>query len=766
MTQGRQRLHINERLVILVSVVAGAVATLGDASPTGDPLTDRILTGVIVAGLTWVAGAAQWWVLALAAGITAATANSYVLIACAAVPFALSMWIGTRQRSLSALRSLTAGIIVNLLLASELGGFFGSSAIVGIGVGAMVFASGMSRRSRRQRRWITITCATAAGVAVLSAGSLAVSAFTMRSTIIDAVDSVRAGVDQLSDGEVDAAANSLADAARELDRINNWIDAPWTQPSRLIPVIAQHRFAAVDLTAGAADLARVLSDELDVIDFGSLKPVDGRIDIDELQRVQEPAARLLRQVEAFSGTVDDARSAWLVPPLARELDDFDTELSRHVVSARKTQRAVEVAPAMLGADGVRRYFVAFTTPAEARGGGGFMGSWAEIEIDNGAITLTRTGRTGDLNEARQPGSTISGPEEFLDRYGKYGFTIGAGETTARDIWSTVNMSPHFPSTGDVIAQLYPQSGGSPIDGVFSLDVYALARFLEFTGPIAVEGVDTPLTADSIVEFLLFDQYRIDDGAIDRVDVLAAVAREVMTRLLDGALPEPQNLIRSMAPMVSEGRLVAYAVRPEEQDMFAAVNMTGALDNPDSGDVLAVAFNNATASKLELFLDATLSYDLAIDANGTAASTARIALTNSAPTTGWPSGVIDNYVGLPTGTNRLWVTVLSRLPVESATVDGTPVDVFASIEAGLFAYDWFIDIGPGETARLEVTCAGTVAIDPMVDDSNRVPLSVRLPPLVRPMPATITYTGPSGTTVTVSTSRPGTLRALSPTDLDS
>ena len=34
--------------------------------------------------------------------------------------------------------------------------------------------------------------------------------------------------------------------------------------------------------------------------------------------------------------------------------------------------AVQVAPSMLGADGERRYFIAFTTPAETRGLGGSM----------------------------------------------------------------------------------------------------------------------------------------------------------------------------------------------------------------------------------------------------------------------------------------------------------------------------------------------------------------------------------------------------------
>ena len=35
------------------------------------------------------------------------------------------------------------------------------------------------------------------------------------------------------------------------------------------------------------------------------------------------------------------------------------------------------------------------------------------------------------------------------------------------------MSPDMEMTGRAIAQLYPQSGGQPIDGVIVLDVYTL-----------------------------------------------------------------------------------------------------------------------------------------------------------------------------------------------------------------------------------------------------------------------------------------------------
>ena len=80
--------------------------------------------------------------------------------------------------------------------------------------------------------------------------------------------------------------------------------------------------------------------------------------------------------------------------------------------------AAEVGPALLGADGPRRYFVAFTNPAEARGQSGLMGNWSELTIDEGRIELTDTGRTAVLDRGIDNSDPIflDMPEEYFDRY--------------------------------------------------------------------------------------------------------------------------------------------------------------------------------------------------------------------------------------------------------------------------------------------------------------------------------------------------------------
>ena len=204
--------------------------------------------------------------------------------------------------------------------------------------------------------------------------------------------------------------------------------------------------------------------------------------------------------------------------------DVAHDLAEQRARSRDALTVALAAPALLGGDEPRTYFIGFTTPVEARGIGGFMGNWAEVTITDGHIELTDFGRSDDLNEAGDPdarrfttGATTSdgepGLDEWLARYGNYSIDSGPDGTTGPAVWKNINMSPDMSATGRAIADLYPQSGGRKLDGVFMMDVYTLVRLLKFTGPIdlpddqAVDGLRR-VTADTALEFLLHDQYDV------------------------------------------------------------------------------------------------------------------------------------------------------------------------------------------------------------------------------------------------------------------
>ena len=201
--------------------------------------------------------------------------------------------------------------------------------------------------------------------------------------------------------------------------------------------------------------------------------------------------------------------------------------------------SMKVRPA--GANGTRHYFVAFITPAELRGAGGFIGNYGELTAVDGRVRLTRTGPIRDLVNAAPPGARrLLGPADYLRRYG--------GQRPA-DYFQDLTFSPHFPFDADAIEQLYPQSGGEKLDGVISIDPTGLAALLRFTGPIVVPGLDTPLTSANAADILLRQQYVRFGNNLERKDLLVEASRITFERLTTGSLPAPRQLAKVLGPMV-------------------------------------------------------------------------------------------------------------------------------------------------------------------------------------------------------------------------
>ena len=75
------------------------------------------------------------------------------------------------------------------------------------------------------------------------------------------------------------------------------------------------------------------------------------------------------------------------------IDAAYADALRQVTTLNSTLKSADLAArivaAMLGADGPKRYFLAFQNEAEARGTGGLPGAFATVEANHGKVWFTR-----------------------------------------------------------------------------------------------------------------------------------------------------------------------------------------------------------------------------------------------------------------------------------------------------------------------------------------------------------------------------------------
>ena len=320
---------------------------------------------------------------------------------------------------------------------------------------------------------------------------------------------------------------------------------------------------------------------------------------------------------------------------------------------------------------------------------------------------------------------LNGPADYIARYGKFGAGVN-GAPVAVDFWSNVTMSPDFPSVTEVFAQLYPASGGTEIDGAIALDVETIARFLELTGPVQVEGPEgiIRLSSGDAVSYLLRDQYA--DIADDEVrdNVLEAITTQLVHDIFGGDLPGPRVLAETLGPAMAEGRMVIWSRHQEDQPLLQRLGIAGDLPAPD-GDGLAVVSTNGGANKLDAYLRRSIGYDARVDeGTGRIESVLTIRLANDAPTD-LPPAAGGNPFGLPPGTNRQYLSVYSPWELTGAELNGEATGMEPEHELGWNVFSRFVDIPPGGEVEVRLRFAGALPTN------SPYTLTVRSQPLTYP-----------------------------------
>lgn len=724
---------IDAVIVAIVAVAAGCVAATAGNEPTGRAGPDALLTAATVAAVVWASATAPWWMVVLVGGLgLTLTTDDPVLAVLSAGAVLAGIAIGYRRANLPWLRAGAVALAAQVFVRLDLDGFHGLSALIAGAAFTALLVIGVQRRSRRVRHRAHLV---AGGVAVfgLAAGlGLAAAVTQARSALQDGDRLARQGLDLLEDGDVEGATAAFELADAQLRKAAAQIGRPWTQAARLVPVVAQHRDALAALSDRGADLASAAARAAGGLDLDTLQLTGGRVDLDAVSALQTPVADVAAAVAALDREITEVDSPWLVAPAGDRLTRLQGTLQRNDDRLARVADALALVPALLGGDGPRRYFVAFTTPAEARGLGGFMGNFAELLIDDGQVGLTRFGSTGELNGggADPNGRIVREPAWLGDRYGRYGLGRGEAEPADFTVWSNVTMPPDLATVGTVIAQLYPQSGGVPIDGVIVVDPFGLAGVLELTGPVAVPGLDQPLDAGNVAPFLLRDQYQLADVA--QRELLADVAEATTRQLLTGQLPGAREVGDTFAPLLADGHVMMWSTRPAEAATLDELGIAGAFGAPGTGHGFAVVHHNAAPNKIDAYLQRSVTYDATVGADGRLDATLTVDLANNAPASGLPDVVLANVTGEPLGTNRMIIALYTALPVDRAELDGQPVSIEVGEELGWRVALLNLSVPAGQTATVVLHLVGQVA-DPGL-------VTVLSPPLAQPDAVTVRVRG--------------------------
>jgi hypothetical protein len=721
----RTRIHHRRHEAWAVAVVGGLAGMFLHAHPTGHGFADAVWSGLFVGLVSLAASKSRRtpWIWMTALVVIGAAGSNWVWIA--VLSLGLAVWASFADHRSRPFGAVVGAIAALALLHQPVFGFHGAPTALAVLAVAPVVVSALERCDRRQR-WIILV--TTAGVvlilAILSTGAL-IAGLAARSNAQKAVGFSRSAISATHAGDQATASDEFGKAAESFRSARRSLDVGWSAPAGWIPIVGPNIRALKGATAAGEEVAASAQAVGTSAPYESLRLVDGQIDLASIAPMRRPVTDALNALHDAQATLARIDSSWLLSPVARPVHEFIGELDGLTPQVEAASVGLDVLPAMMGSDRPQHYLVQFTSPAESRFLGGFVGAYGVLTAEKGKLTLTSTGSSDSLNRILGPQLDYVPPPDYLARYSRYKPKIFSQNWTA---------SPNLPTDADVDRQLFQQATGVTIDGVIVADVYGLAALLQLTGPVNVPGFPGPLDSQGAVKYLLRDQYVLysDDLATNvdaRRERLIDVAKATFDALTSTSLPGLRPLADVLGAAVTQGHLMFSTYAIGSSDFLGRLGLTGEFSPPEGSDFVSLRTANANPSKIDVYLQRSLSYEVQVDpTSGLVKAVATITLTNSAPASGLPAYVIGNEHGKPSGSNTTYLSLYSPLALVGATQDGTGVGMEVQREFDNPVYSRTVTVLAGQTVQVRLELQG---IEREIARSHQYDLEVLNQPMVNP-----------------------------------
>ncbi len=304
---------------------------------------------------------------------------------------------------------------------------------------------------------------------------------------------------------------------------------------------------------------------------------------------------------------------------------------------------------LLGGNGPRLYLFLFQNNHELRPTGGFIGSYALLDIYQGHIR--RFFVDGIFNPDGQLKENIVPPAPIQK--------ISAG-------WSLhdSNWFPDFPTSAEKARFFYEKTGGPTTDGVIALTPEVLERVLKIIGPIDLPEYGITVDAENFLPLLQEEvELHYDKEENNPKKILGDLTGVILERLTKK--PDPillWQLADSIVGLLNERHILLFARDTQAQSLIQASGWSGAMLSTPY-DYLSVIHTNINGFKTDGVIKDSIEHTVSVQPDGTLLDTVKVTRTHTGGNTPheWWNKVNANYmrVYVPLGSELLSAEGMTR-----------------------------------------------------------------------------------------------------------
>ena len=467
-----------------------------------------------------------------------------------------------------------------------------------------------------------------AGGAVASRNYLANTRASVYAQGVRVYAQMRSGIDAALARDFAGAGEHFSAASSELARING----AFRIAGRSLALIADtfpfssqtasgaHLVEAAEHFARAGEALSAYAAVFSQEGFGDMKPqafIAGYVSGADLMRAKTLLGEAVAHLNAAAEELAKTDEATLPQEFQQSIATLKQYIPQTLHTVRQFAAFQDSLFDVFGYLGPRKYLVVFQNNAELRATGGFIGSYALVELLDGKITKLFIDDVFNID-----GQLV---EKVVPP-----FPIQKISTA----WSLhdANWFFDYPTSAKKIAWFYEKTGGATVDGVLAITPELLKKLLAFTGPLALPGYGIELTQENFQNELSFF---IEEGAHKKEgESSKVVLRDIGTLLIDALRARisvsgenTREAFVSAGEALAKKDLMLWLREPAMQEFLADKGWGGSIEVPD-GDYLAVVHTNINGYKTDRVVKEEISHSAEILADGSVVDTVVITRTHS------------------------------------------------------------------------------------------------------------------------------------------
>lgn len=362
---------------------------------------------------------------------------------------------------------------------------------------------------------------------------------------------------------------------------------------------------------------------------------DPRKYYDDAQKDLKFASSKLSKVYANLGEKDLKEG---MPEFAAvRIEDLRTRLGFYQTLVEQAKSASILMPEITALGSKKAYLILLQNNLELRPTGGFIGSYAKLNFEDGRLKEIKVDDVYNLDGALQ--EVILPPQELKS-------DLGVERLYLRDS----NYDPDFPSSARQASFFYRKEAGESVQGVIALDLKASGNLLD-----AVGGLDLPEYGEQVNGTNLFEkavshaETNFFPGSQAKKNYLTSLQTQLFNKIFYLSNQNWPAIIEAIGKSLKEKHMMVYLEDPNLFSYLASSNWSGVFPRGsekregETNDFLAVIESNMGANKANYYLQRKLTLNASFTKEGKVMHQLKINYKNTSPSDIFPAGTYKNRI---------------------------------------------------------------------------------------------------------------------------